>query len=311
MDSIIARIDDDDKYGTNDVYKAVICPHDDYAYAGGLYSKTLNGIKAKTIVLVGVAHKARNFDLTDKLVFGSFDYWKGVYGNIKVSAFRNELVKKLAEDIYVVHDSMMIIEHSLEAITPFLQVKNKDIEIIPLLVPYMKNDDMITMSLALAKALQEVMQKHNLQYGKDLAIVISNDAVHYGNVDWGGKDMAPFGVDSTGNEKARKMDLEIIKNCLEGEVLTSKVKQFTDYTVQQDDYKEYKWVWCGRYSVPFGLLLANNLNELIEQQPLTGTVVDYRTSLNNKHLKVNDLGMGTTAPANNAHWVGYVGVVYK
>ncbi len=311
MDSIVARIADVDKSGTGDIYKAVICPHDDYAYAGGLYSKTLEGIKANTIVLVGVAHKARNFNLQDKVVFGSFEHWKSVYGNIRVSGIRNELVEELAGDICIIHDSMMEIEHSLEAITPFLQCKNKKIEIIPLLVPYMKYDDMTLISNSLAKALYGVMKKNNLQFGKDLAIVISNDAVHYGNEDWGGKDMAPFGVDSTGNEKARKMDLEITKNCLEGVISDSKVKQFTDYTVQQNDYKEYKWVWCGRYSVPFGLLFANNLNELLEQSSLTGTFIDYRTSIHNKHLKVDDIGMGTTAPANNKHWVGYVGIAYK
>ena len=68
LDSVIKRIEIKDKLINNDIYKTVICPHDDYTYAAGLYNKTLSGIKAKTVVLIGVAHKARNFNLENKLV---------------------------------------------------------------------------------------------------------------------------------------------------------------------------------------------------------------------------------------------------
>lgn len=54
MDSIISRIDQEDKFPNASVYKAVINPHDDYKYAAGLYAKTLAGIKANTIILIGV-----------------------------------------------------------------------------------------------------------------------------------------------------------------------------------------------------------------------------------------------------------------
>lgn len=97
-----------------------ICPRDDYSYVGGLYTKTLAGIKAGTIILIGVAHKAKVFKLENKLVFDSFDEWKCAGGNIKVSALREKLLKTLSPTSFVVHDSIMQAEHSLEAITPFL-----------------------------------------------------------------------------------------------------------------------------------------------------------------------------------------------
>lgn len=136
MDSIIDRIQDADKEPVNDTYKAVICPHDDYAYVSGLYSKTLAGLKAKIVVMIGVAHKAKKFGLQDKLVFDSFNQWKSAAGIIKVSPLRDMLLAKLSPETYVVHDSMMQIEHSLEAINPFLQRNNKNVEIIPVLIPY-------------------------------------------------------------------------------------------------------------------------------------------------------------------------------
>lgn len=311
MDSIIARIQDVDKEPVAETYKAIICPHDDYAYAAGLYYKTLAGIKAKTVLLIGVAHKAKNFNLQDKLVFGSFDQWKSANGNVKVSALRNELLSKLSPETYVVNDSMMQTEHSLEAIVPFLQRNNKHVEIIPVLVPYMSFEDMEKFSSELSDTLQLIMKNAELSFGKDLAIVISNDAVHYGDEDWGDKNMAPFGTDSTGNERAHQKELSIIDQCLKGELTDAKIKLFNEYTVQPNDYKEYNWVWCGRYSVSFGLLVANKLNQLIENKPLEGTLVDYRSSLLNQHIDVNDIGMGVTAPANPHHWVGYVGMWYK
>jgi len=311
MDSLIARIDPGDKIPYDEVFKAAICPHDDYAYAGGLYSKTLEGIKAKTIVLIGVAHKARIFNLENKLVFGSFDEWKSVYNNARVSPLRDKLLIELPKETYVVHDSMMQMEHSLEPIVHFLQSKNREIEIIPMLVPYFTDENMESISDKLTLALRKIMKEENLKFGEGLAIVISNDAIHYGDEGWGGDNMAPMGVDESGTEMVRAKEMMIVDSCLVGEVTREKIKRFNEITVDENNYKEYKWTWCGRYSIPFGLMLANKLNTLINAVHLNGILIDYRSSYHNAHLKVDDLKMGVTAPANIHHWVGYAGIVYK
>ena len=211
----------------------------------------------------------------------------------------------------VVHDSMMQLEHSLEAIIPFLQRQNPQTEIIPILVPYMRFDDMRRFAEPLAQTLHELMAENNLTYGKDLAIVISNDAIHYGDEDWGGSDMAPFGTDKRGTADVNTKEMNIITQQLSDTLTTDKIQQFNKITVNSDDYMEYNWIWCGRYSVPFGLLVANSLNTLENGKPLVGTCVDYRSSLDFPHLEVADLGMDTSAPANNHHWVGYVGMGYE
>ncbi len=311
MDSIISRIDPTDKPETKATYKAVINPHDDYSYAAGLYTKTLAGIKANTVVLIGVAHRARNYDLQDKLIFGDYDTWEAPYGKVKISSLRAQLVKELKKESYIVHDSMMQLEHSLEAIVPFLQHQNRKVKILPILVPYMKFEDMQRYSDLLAEALSELMKKNKLEYGKDLAVVISNDAIHYGSEDWGDSDLAPFGTGPEGNTKAHEKDEEIIASTLQGKLTEDKIETFNDYTVMDNNYKEYKWTWCGRYSVPFGLLFANKLNKLTSGEDLNGDLIGYRSSLRNEHLKVKDLGMGTTAPSKPTHWVAYVGMAYK
>jgi hypothetical protein len=164
------------------------------------------------------------------------------------------------------------------------------------------------------------MKRKKLEWGRDIAFAISPDAVHYGDEGWGGKNFALYGADSIGYVNAVTHDLEIIDNCLLGELTPGRIKKFTDYTVRDDDYKSYKWTWCGRYSIPFGLLTSYYLNVLQENggktdnnalQPLIGTEIGYATSIDHEPLFVDDLLMGVTAPAYIRHWVGYAAVGYK
>ena len=309
MDSILARMSYTDSF--EQTWRVAITPHDDYAYVGDLYPRILNGIKAQTVILFGVAHKARDYDLEDKIIFDSFDAWNTPYGKVKVSGIREDLIQSLSDSLFIVHEKMHQVEHSLEAIIPFLQKNIPDVEIVPVLVPYMSYKKMQQIASPFSNALKKVMQEKELHWGKDLAIVISTDAVHYGDKDWGGKNYAPFGTDSVGIKKAKDFELEIIHNCLMGQITPSKIKSFVYYTVQEDNYKEYKWTWCGRYSVPFGLLTAYKLDNVLNGKGLYGIFVGYSTSNDYLALKVDDLNMGHTAPAHNKHWVGYAAVGYE
>ena len=311
MDSIISRLLPRTPDYSDKSWKAVIAPHDDFKYAGEVTMQTLSGVKAKTVILFGVAHKARNFNLEDQLVFGSHTHWSAPYGYIPVSGVQKEIQDQLDPKLWIEHDSMMEIEHSLEALTPFLQYQNRFVEIVPILAPYMDFKRMDEISTELGKVLTQLMKDHQWELGKDLAIVVSNDAVHYGDEDWGGKNMAPFGSDQDGNQKAVTLEHEIINNCLVGEMSTKKLKQFNQYTVQPDNFREYQWTWCGRYALPLGILTVNKLNTSLSGQSLFGELLDYATSIDHGLFPVEDLGMGTTAPANPRHWVGYAGIGYK
>jgi len=310
MDSIYDRLELKD-VSNKLQWKAVISPHDDYKYAGRLYHESLKGVNASHIILIGVAHRARNYNLQDKIIFGSYTHWQSPYGTLKVSSINEDIIKGLPEHSYVVHDSMQTLEHSLEAIVPFLHKKNKDVEIVPILVPYINYKSIDSISDQLANAVEGVLKKNNWEYGKDLAVVISNDAVHYGNVGWGSGNLAPYGIDDIGTEKARQYDLDIIEQCLVDAIDDDKIKAFTEYTVQAENYKEYKWVWCGRYSVPFGVAFANKLNLKVNNEVLNGTFLNYQSSIDHDLIQVEDLGMGTTAIATQNHWVAYASIKYE
>ena len=59
MDSIMSRVEKTGwKSNPGTAWKLAVCPHDDYTYVGSLYPELLQNIKAPTLFLIGVAHKA-------------------------------------------------------------------------------------------------------------------------------------------------------------------------------------------------------------------------------------------------------------
>jgi hypothetical protein len=103
-----------------------------------------------------------------------------------------------------------------------------------------------------------------------------------------------------------------MSDCFDGELQSERIERFTRYTLADHDHREYKWTWCGRYSVPCGLLTAWHLRRRLRAPPLSGTILGYATSLDDQRIEVDDLdGMGVTAQATLRHWVGYAAVGYR
>lgn len=309
MDSLMERIGRQGWKKTEGMpWKLVICPHDDYTYTGKLYPEVLQNVKARNLILVGVAHKAAKLGVEDSLVFDSYSAWKGPWNDVPVSPKRGEIFDLLKAKYAMISDTLHKVEHSLEALIPFLQYFNRQITIIPVLVPSMNLERMDRCARAFAEAIRNVAGKNKWEWGRDFAIIVTTDAVHYGNEDWGGADFAFFGCDSAGNRKALAHEKSIIDSCLVGTIDPDKVHLFTSFTLKPDNYKEYKWTWCGRYSVPFALLTSWYLNS---SKPVSGELVGYSTSIDSPHIKVDDLMMGRTAIATDCHWVGYAAIGYR
>lgn len=309
MDSLMARLDRRGWKKENSLsWKFVICPHDDYTYVGKLYPELLQNVKAKNLILIGVAHKAARLGIADSLVFGSYSFWKAPWKTVPVSPANDELFSLLKGRYAMRSDTLQKVEHSIEAMIPFLQYFDRDISIVPILVPAMSPDRLQECGKALAEAIRQIAIKQKWEWGKDFAIVATTDAVHYGNQDWNGADMAFFGCDSMGNRKALQHEDEIIQKCLIGKVMLDNFRLFSSYTLKSENYKEYKWTWCGRYSVPAALYTAYYLND---SKPLNGELVGYSTSITSDHIPVDDIRMGRTAIATDCHWVGYAAIGYR
>jgi len=309
MDSIMSRIDRKGwNMSTGLPWKMVISPHDDYTYVGKLYPEILSNVKADNLILIGVAHKAASLGIENRLVFDSYSVWKGPWGTVSISSAREDLLKLLGEQYAIVNDSLQSVEHSLEALIPFLQFYNRSISIVPVLVPAMSPERMIECGSAFSEAIGKVAAANGWEWGRDFAIVATTDAVHYGNEDWGGSDYAYFGCDEVGNRKAAAHEFEIIRNCIEGPVSMEKIRLFSNYTLDSSDFHKYKWTWCGRYSIPVALYTSYFLNS---SGPLAGEITGYSTSITSNHIPVDDLGMGRTAIATGCHWVGYAAAGFR
>jgi AmmeMemoRadiSam system protein B len=295
-----------------DAWRMAIAPHDDYAYAGFMYPLVLRNVKAATVVIFGVAHKARQLGLEDRLVFDGFTHWPGPYGDIAVSALRDKIMSRLPADAFVVSDEMQSIEHSVEAKLPFLQHATRGVSFVPILVPHMSFARMTELATPLAEALVAIVEEERLDWGRDVALVSSTDAVHYGDEGWDGRSFAWYGTDESGYAEALRHEARILADCFAGPLSPERIERFTRHTLADDDHREYKWTWCGRYSVPLGLLVAWQLARILGAAALSGTVLGYATSLGDQRIKVEDLeGMGVTAPATLRHWVGYAAVGYR
>jgi AmmeMemoRadiSam system protein B len=290
---------------------AGICPHDDYLYAARLYADIMRNISASHVLIFGVAHRARQYDLADKLIFDSFDAWRGPYGPVRVSPLREKIIERLPAGSYTIHDEMQAVEHSVEGLVPFLQQYHRDVQVVSILVPYMNWERMDQLSRVLAEVLQSLMAENDLLPGRDIAFLCSNDCVHYGDQDWGGKNYAPFGADVDGYERAVQRDRDLIENYLIGKLSAERLRIFSEKLVDQDDVTQYNITWCGRFSVPFGLNCLHYLTEDLQRPPLKGYLLSYDTSVAAGELPFRELGLGTTAPSNFHHWVGYCAIGYR
>jgi len=291
---------------------AAVCPHDDYYYATRLYSLVMPRMRAKRIVIFGVFHKARIFGCRDRLVFDDFEKWRGPYGPVAVSSLRREIIEKLPRGDYIVDDDMQTVEHSVEAMIPFLQAYNRDVEIVSILVPYMDWRRIDELSAELSGVLASIMEEHGWKLGLDLAFICSADAVHYGDVGWGGRNFAAFGTDVGGYVQAVERDEKLTRDTLCGKLEGGKLRDFLYTCVDSLDVTRYSLTWCGRFSIPFGLDTVARLVRTVEGRSLTGSLLGYGTSVGEPSLDTSTLGtLGPTAPNNLHHFVGYAAVGYR
>jgi AmmeMemoRadiSam system protein B len=284
----------------------VVCPHDDHLYAGRVYIHVLPRISgARTVVLFGVTHrKARELlgDPQGVVILDDYDSWQGPYGPVEVDvALRERLRRDLFEGGVLVSREGHANEHSIEAMIPFLQHANRSVRIVPVMVTGMPFEEMEALSGRVASSIATYAREEGLALGRDLAFVVSSDAVHYGP-DF---DYDPYGVDEYAADRALGDDVWIAMRCLAGEMDRAKLAEFTE-TVWGEGIP-----WCGRYSVPFGLLVMEKVARTLSGEPLFGVRAKYSTSRTLGVLPVATTGtLGTTAPASLEHWVGYWGIVY-
>jgi MEMO1 family protein len=306
MNRLMSYLSKHDKITDIGSYKLIvgISPHDDYLYAGNIYYTLYPHIKTKEVVIFGVTHgtvrKAMN-DPRDVLILDDYDEWHGPYGNVNVSPLRDFIKSKLDKNYQMVSDKAQDIEHSIEALVPFLQYYNRNIKITPIMVTGMSYDRMETISKQLSDIISEYIKENHLQLGKDIFFLISTDANHYGE-DF---DNAPYGVDEAAHKKATDRDKEIGNNIFNGELTFAKVKELADDFWPELKVNKVCPLWCGKYPIPFGLMTTINIVNEVSGKKIMGKFLGYSDSWTEGVIPIYHTNMGLTAPFSLKHWVGY------
>jgi MEMO1 family protein len=284
---------------------AGISPHDDYLYAGRVYWPLFQKIAAPEVLIFGVTHKTvrdKVGDPREKLIFDSFAEWQAPYGNVKISPLREYLKKHLDPQYCLVSNEAHGLEHSIEALVPFLQYGRKDVRITPLMVTAMPFETMEAVSKKLAEVLAAYLKEKCLEPGKDVFFLISADANHYG------KDFQNtfFGEGFDAHRKGTEHDRHLVDSYLLGVVSQAKLEGLTKQLWGKDFKSPGNTVWCGKYSIPFGLLTVHHLIKTrTPSRDLRGRLLRYSDSQSEGVLPISGTGMGLTNIANLEHWVGF------
>ncbi len=294
---------------------AAILPHDDYLYAGRTAVHALPYLRARRWVIFGVCHACRRIGVRDHLLLDDYDSWRMAGRDFPVDRdLRRTLLSGLGTDAEVSRERQAK-EHSVEALLPWLGAGAGDFTFVSILVPGMEMDRLTELSAKVAAILADLCRERNWVLGRDLGILISTDAVHYGCEGWGEHPYGPFGCDEKGHAAARAQDITLAKTTLAGPLTTAGIDAFVSQVWNPDgpDYPAYPYriTWCGIYSIPFGLSVAAQLQQDLGKEPLTGTLLRYGDSVTDGRLPADTVKLGVTAPNTLAHWVGYPAVVYR
>ena len=280
---------------------AVIAPHDDFVYAGRLQRRVLPLLVAPTVIVIGVLHPWRRFGITGKLVFDEYGRWSTNDGDVPVSDLRARLIARLPKERIAVSAMVHDAEHSVEALLPWLRHAHPRVEIVPVLAATSRFEELAELADAFAAALGAELAESGRALGKDVALAISADAIHYG-ADFKQTRFGPGDMEA--HARAAALDRALLEGPLAGAVTTAKVRAAYETWVDPESPGDYRWTWCGRFSIPFGLLALERLGGA------HGWPLAYATSISGPPLDLGDLGFGVTAPATHEHFVGYPAAAY-
>ena len=284
---------------------AGISPHDDYLYAGKIYFPLFKFLRTREVVVFGVTHGTVRKEMNDPrnvIILDEFDKWKGPYGEVSISPLRELIKEKLNKEYFTVSNKAQTIEHSIEALIPFLQYYNRDIKITPIMITAMPLERMEKISDEIAGIITEYIRQKNLQAGKDIFFLISNDANHYGE-DF---NNSPYGLDQAAHTQATENDIRIADYCFNGRITAAKIKSIPGKLWENPGSESPAPLWCGRYPIVFGIMTLDKIIEELKLGRLEGEVLKYSDTFSGGVLPIKGTTLGLTAPFSLRHWVGFL-----
>lgn len=145
---------------------AVVSPHAGYIYSGALAAKTLSAVQIpESVIILGPNHRG----LGPSVALSGID-WDMVLGKVAVDMDIGNLLLEHSNHIQIDEKAHQA-EHSLEVQIPILQLLQKKLRIIPLLISHISYPVCEELAQSLAHAIS--------QSRKDVLMVASSDMSHY------------------------------------------------------------------------------------------------------------------------------------
>jgi MEMO1 family protein len=145
---------------------AVVMPHAGYIYSGAVAGETIARVHVpETVIILGPNHHGQGAP-----VALSTSSWEMPMGVVAVDTAITAALLRESGAIEV-DETAHRYEHSLEVQIPFLQARQKNLSIVPLVVSHISYPLCQEVGAALARVIQGA--------GKEILIVASSDMTHY------------------------------------------------------------------------------------------------------------------------------------
>lgn len=145
---------------------AVISPHAGYMYSGAVAGETIARVHIpETVIILGPNHHGQGAPIAL-----STTPWQMPMGNVPIDTTIAEALLTTSHAI-TVDETAHRFEHSLEVQVPFLQARQKNLSIVPLVISHISYPLCQEVGTALAKVIAAS--------GKEILIVASSDMTHY------------------------------------------------------------------------------------------------------------------------------------
>lgn len=146
---------------------AVISPHAGYIYSGAVAGQTFSRIVVpENVIVLGPNHHGGG----SRISLMNEGSWEMVLGPVPMNPPLAKLILAHAPDIKV-DDEAHLAEHSIEVQVPFLQFKQPDLKLVPIVISMISFATCYEIGLAIAGAVK--------QFNREVLIVASTDMSHY------------------------------------------------------------------------------------------------------------------------------------
>ncbi|MBU0665042.1 MAG: AmmeMemoRadiSam system protein B [Proteobacteria bacterium] len=145
---------------------AVVSPHAGYMYSGAVAGETFAQVRVpETVIILGPNHHGQGAPIAL-----STTPWQMPMGLVPIDTTIADALLKTCS-VITVDETAHRFEHSLEVQVPFLQARQKNLSIVPLVVSHISYPLCLEVGTAIAKVIAES--------GKEILIVASSDMTHY------------------------------------------------------------------------------------------------------------------------------------